>query len=184
MLYIFKTPLKPHPETPGKMVAQNDAGVCQAACHSQVAMCEHDPTVRHEKEGRYLLTLKQQRYLRGVPLTSAQEDAIKSNPDLLLFEGIEEFTQEVEKALDLTPREVIVSPSCVKGDGTPITIDDFPDGWQFGNGVGIGSVLIAESEVCHLSWVVFPDSSIPAVRAAYDTLRSIMESREIRKSKK
>lgn len=176
MLCIFKTPLVPHPDTPGKLQARVDAGACQELCHSQVAICEHDPAVRHQKEGRYLLALETKRYLRGQPITAEQDAALAANPDLLLFNDIEERVEVVGQALDVTPREVIVSPACVKSNGKKITIKDFPDNWSFGNGVTVGvSVPIKSSEPCVLSWAVFPDPSIPAVQASYDALKAIME---------
>ena len=70
----------------------------------------------------------------------------------------------------------MISPSCTKSDRTPITIDDFPDNWSFGNGVSVAvlvpGVTIGEER---LSWAIFPDANAAAVRANYDTLRLIME---------
>ncbi|MCH7737679.1 MAG: hypothetical protein IH872_09810 [Chloroflexi bacterium] len=176
MLCIFKTPLVPHPDMPGKLQAKAAAGACQEACHTQVAMCEHDPTVLHQKEGRYLLALETKRYFRGRPLSQEQETALAANPDLLLFSEIEEREEVAGQALDITPREVMISAACLKSNGKKMTIKDFPAGWNFGNGVTVGvTVPIKNSEPCVLSWVVFPDSNIPAVQASYDALRAIME---------
>ncbi len=76
----------------------------------------------------------------------------------------------VGQALDVTPHEVLISAGCVKRNG------NFPAGWTFGNGVTVGvTVPIKNSEPCVLSWAVFPDASIPAVQAAYDALKAIME---------
>jgi len=176
MICIFKTPLDSHPVDPKKLVARRSAAECQDACHSQVSGCEHDPTVRHCKEGRYLLALERRRFFRGRLLSQEEESALEANPDLLLFGEIEERDEVVGEALDVTPREVIISPACVKSNGRKITVKDFPDGWAFGNGVSVGvTVPIRNSEPCVLSWVVFPDSSAPQVQASYEALRAIME---------
>lgn len=141
MLCIFKTPLDPHPDVPGKVVAQRSAGECQALCDAQVTEGDHDRTVRHAKKGRYLL----------------------------LPTGAEIF--------DLSQREVVISPSCLKSDGTPITISDFPDNWSFGNGITVAATVpIAGSEPCVLSWAIFPDGNAAAVRAQYESLRQLMEN--------
>ena len=89
MICIFKTPLVPHPFIPGKVMASRPASDCQEACHSEIDMCEHDPTVRHQKEGRFLLALELKRYFRGQPLTVEQEAAIEADPNLLLFDKVE-----------------------------------------------------------------------------------------------
>jgi len=177
MLCIFKTPLDPHPDVPGKLIARRSAGDCQAACHTEIAICEHDPTVQHRKEGRYLLNLDRHLVFLGQPLTPVQAAALQRNPDLTLFDEVSEQVEVVSSDLDIIQREVIISPSCVKSDGTPITIDDFPDNWSFGNGVTVaGAVAIRGSRPCILSWVVFPDLSAPAVRASYNRLLEIMET--------
>ena len=176
MICIFKTPLEPHPAITGKLKPRNDAIACQEACHSQIAMCEHDPTVEHRKDGRYLLAIETKQYHRGSPLSPEQVAAITADPGLLLFNDIEERIEVVGQALDVTPREVMISPACVKSNGRKITINDFPSGWTFGNGVTVGvSVPIRNSEPCVLSWAVFPDDSLPAVQATYEALKAIME---------
>ena len=177
MLYIFKTPLDTHPQIPGKMVARRHAGECQTDCHAQVAICEHDPTIRHQKEGRYLLAIDRKRFCRGNPLTLEQEQALERNPDLLLFDKIEEHEEVIAEALDMNPREVVISPSFRKSNGRKITLADFPDNWGFGNGVTVGvTVPIRGSDPCVLSWAIFPASTEPAVQAAYGTLQRIMET--------
>ncbi len=76
----------------------------------------------------------------------------------------------------MTPREVVISPACVKSNGKKITMNDFPAGWTFGDGVTVGvTVPIKNSEPCVLSWAVFPDASIPTVQATYSALKAIME---------
>ncbi len=177
MLCIFKTPIDPHPEVPGKLMARHTAGECQKACHDQVAGCEHDPTVTHHKEGRYLLATERKQYFKGKPLTPQQETALNRSPNLRLFNDIDEIDVVVDVALDLNRREVMISPDCVKSDGTPITIEDFPDGYDFGNGMSVAvTVPIKGSDACILSWATFPDADADAVRARYDTLQQIMES--------
>ena len=177
MLCLFKTPLDPHPEIPNKLVARSDAGECQGVCHSQVAICEHDPTVQHRKEGSYILAMQQQRFLDGKPLTTDQEAALIRNPDLSEFYTIETLDVVVGSALDLNRREVMISPSCVKSDGTPITMADFPDNWTFGNGVSVAvTVPIQGSDPCILSWCSFPVAAERAVRANYAVLQAIMEA--------
>lgn len=176
MLTIFKTPLVEHPAISGKLIAKNAAGQCQDACHDQIGDCEHDPTICHEKDGRYLLALETKRYFRGQPMTAEQDAALVRTPDLVQFSDITEQVEVVGAALDVTPREVMISPACLKSDGQAITINDFPDGWTFGNGVTVGvTVPIRDSEPCVLSWAVFPDSGIAAVQASYEALRAIME---------
>ena len=149
MICIFKTPLDSHPVESGKLVARRSAADCQEACHSQVSNCECDPTVRHQKEGRYLLALERRRYFKGRPLTPEENAAVTANPDLLLFNEIEERDEVIGEALDVTTREVMISPACVKSNGRKITIKDFPEGWTFGNGITVGvTVPIRNSEPC------------------------------------
>jgi hypothetical protein len=176
MICIFKTPLVEHPTIPGKLEAKHGASHCQAACYDQVGDCEHDPTVCHGKDGRYLLALETKRYFRGQPLTAEQDAALVRTPDLIHFTEITDQIEVVGEALDVTPREVMISPACLKSDGQAITINDFPDGWAFGNGMTVGvTVPIKNSAPCVLSWAVFPDSSVAAVQASFDALKAIME---------
>jgi len=177
MLCIFKTICDPHPSITGKLVARKNAGACQALCQALVAVCEHDHTVRHQKEGRYVLAFERKRRFRGVVITPEQESALRRTPDLELF-GLEERDELVGEALDLaSPVGVMISSSCVKSDGTPITLADFPTGWSFGNGVSVGvTVPIAGSDPCVLSYAIFPAGSESVVRAEADVLKNIFEN--------
>jgi len=122
------------------------------------------------------LAFKTKRYFRGEPLTTEQDAALIRTLDLIHFTEITDQIEVVGEAQDVTPREVMISPACLKSDGLAITINDFPDGWTFGNEMTVEvTVPIKNSAPCVLSWAVFPDSRVAAVQAAYEDLRAIME---------
>lgn len=122
--------------------------------------CEHLKTIKHTKEGRELLTLKKETILEAqIRLKN------KHNKEHLPFDPLtvtENDLQEevISSTLSQNPREIYISPSLIKKDGTKITIDDFKDGFSFGNGVTANSsVQLKDENNYFLTWCVFPENT-------------------------
>ena len=87
--------------------------------------------------------------------------------------GCFRLTKVSEQEVTRSPidQDAVFSPSL---DG--LTLDNFPDGFSFGNGVGCNALVPMKDGTLHvLSWVVFPPSQAVAVRARYASLLSLME---------
>lgn len=73
-------------------------------------------------------------------------------------------------------QKVVISEFLKKKDGSPLTIEDFPDGFQFGNGVTAGARVVIQGETLHLTWCVFPDTSESQVKSLWKELDQIIGS--------
>lgn len=128
-----------------------DAKEVQTSIEGQVAAVEHSATIQQRKSGSYTLAFT----LDPTTNTMKKSGEVRDN----------------------TASEVMFSPRARKVDGSPLTIDDFPEDFQFGNGVTCGRTLkLKDGSMVTISWVVFPTLSRPGVMARFTTLRQLMES--------
>lgn len=72
-----------------------------------------------------------------------------------------------------TVASVWISPNLKKADGSPVTLQDFPDGFSFGNGVTCNAtVALKDGSILILSWLLTPADLIPGKLTA---VQQIME---------
>ncbi len=179
MIYIFKTKLEKHPEIKGKLRAVKDANECKELVETDISPIEHSNKVRNTKSGRRVMTFKKVKYIDGELASNQQLEALERNPDLQFFDKTKvEEREELElDTLDTSQMEVTFSDSCIKPDGTTITLDDFPDDFSFGNGITVASsVPIKGAGMMVLSWVCFNDTEKTIVKEKKIQLQNIMEN--------
>jgi len=161
MLYIYKG-TKRIKDQLGNIISQGrDAGTIQNDVHTQIGECEHNASVQHKKEGKNILILKKETIAEA--RTRIQNEHKEKH---LPFDPVSVVEEDLKISLEsesISPilREVYVSPNCKKEDGSDITIDDFPDGWSFGNGVTANaSVRLKNGELVYLTWCSFPEGTV------------------------
>jgi len=125
--------------------------------HPQLPNPETDPSVQHKKEGRNRLMLKKET-LAEAKKRIGDEHSVKHlpfDPTTVTVQDLQESI--VSENIEPAPREAYISPSLKKKDGSPVTIDDFPDNFSFGNGTTANSkVILKDGTELYLTWCVLP----------------------------
>lgn len=181
MLYVFKCPMTPVLDDAGlplvkdgeiKVRAVHHAGECQLAIDAVIGACEHSPEVTYRKDGVYALTRAK---VLAPGLDPRMVKLHEAMPNLQLITEAD-YTARVVGEQRLAGLEVKFSPSL---DGL-FTLEDFPSGFAFGNGVSCGVKLPNRDGVLvNLAWCVLAAATAVAVRndlARYETLRQLMET--------
>lgn len=185
MLCIFSGPTKtiePAVVVNGvtvKKVVRRIAGECQSEIESQVCKCEHSPAICERKEGCFELNLKKETIKEATERIRLEHQRKHLPFDANSVIELDCQTSTVgEKCIAKTPdRIVLVSPALKKDNGMPVTINDFPDSFSFGNGVTCNStVTFKDGSKRIISWCAFPDNMEWTVRAGYNKLRKIFEA--------
>lgn len=175
MLCIFKGKKKIRDEQ-GNVVSQGrDAGMILKDIQAQVCDCEISPTVQHKKEGKNILVLKKETIAQATKRLKAvhTKNHLPFDPSTVVEDDL--ITSIESESIDPAPREVFISPNVKKGDGSPVTIDDFPDDMAFGNAVTANRrVDFDDGSSEYLTWVSIPDG-ITLTNAKREKLRSICE---------
>ena len=140
----------------------------------QLTALEHNPTVRHNKNGLNRVT-EQSVYIdkAGKNLTADEKSYIDSeNANLKSILGIKEGKHPTADVLDLgVTRPVHISPSL---DG--ITMDVFDEDYSFGNGCTVNATkIISEGTSILLTYVVFPEGTT-LTSDQLSTLKTICET--------
>ena len=171
MLCIFNGP------TPLNLTA----GDIQTAIHAQVAPCEHAPSVQHRRDGCYDLQFRQET-LDETHIRLSEENTVG-------VPVIQDMLTRNVAGFDATPKQVVIgatrrsgthsvfiSPNLVKDDNSAVTLADFPDGFDFGNGVTCNSpIRLRDGSMRIVSWASFPASSEEAATARRATLQQLIE---------
>ena len=140
----------------------------------QLTALEHNPAVRHNKNGLNRVT-EQSVYIdkTGKDLTADEKAYIDSQDvSLKTVLGIKEGKQSTADVLDLgVTRPVHISPSL---DG--ITMDVFDEDYYFGNGCTVNATkIISEGTSILLTYTVFPEGTT-LTDDQLATLKTICES--------
>ena len=57
-----------------------------------------------------------------------------------------------------------------------ITLDDFPDGHSFGNGITLNATVpLKDISQARISWVIFDDADAPFIRSHFAALCEVVE---------
>jgi len=145
--------------------------------HAQLPNPQYGSEIQHKKEGLNRLTLKKET-LAEAKKRIGDEHATQHlpfDPTTVTAQDLQETI--VSESIEQSPREVYISPSLKKKDGSPVTIGDFPDNFSFGNGTTANvKVPLKDGTELFLSWCVLPYGTnlTPAHKNA---LHSIIASR-------
>ena len=186
MLLIFKSERTAITDASGNPVLGNDGTLrmhpvvdpleAMVAIAPTVA-CECAPTVKFCKDGWHQLTLGQELAYRNRPLGQTLIDRLASDAPLeptLRATGDLTDTTTVTSDVCHAGLEITISSSC--GD---LTINDFPEHRQFGNGITCGRRVICwrngESRILHINIVCLPIGTVLSA-AQYNTIKGIMEA--------
>lgn len=175
MLCIFRGP------TPLNMTA----GKIQSDISIQIGKAEHSTTFQERQDGPYdledrLETLDEVK----VRLSSENRVGVAVIEDMLTrgIGNLDIAPQQVLTGAETKRpglRKLMLSPNLKKANGGPITIIDFPDDFQFGNGVTCNSTVTLKDGSSHLfSWCILSPATAALVEGdslKYDALRQLME---------
>jgi len=134
------------------------AGDIQEDIHAQVGPCEHAATKQCRSGGLFALDLVKETI--GAATKRLREEHAKKHLPFDASTVRDEDCLTTQVGESRSSLVVFVSPSLLKDDGTPVTIEDFRDNHSFGNGVTANSrVELKDGSVRHLSWCVFPEGT-------------------------
>lgn len=134
-----------------------DATCIQADIHSQIGSCEHGQEIQHRKEGRCVLGIKKET-IQEATLRIKKDHADKHLPfDASTVVDSDLEVSVISEAISPLKRDVFIDPALRKADGSPVLLDDFPDGHSFGNGVTANSLVkLKDGTKLFLTWCIFP----------------------------
>lgn len=162
-----------------KKVVRRIAGECQSEIHLQCGdICEHSPTIQERKEGCFELNLKKETIAEATARIREEHrrQHLPFDPNSVTEADCQTSTAGEKCIAKISDRTVIVSPALKKDDGTPVSIEDFPENFTFGNGVTCNStVRFKDGSKRIISWCVCTDESESTVGAKFNIMRKIFE---------
>ncbi len=181
MLYIFAGPTTvTQPAENGNKAKYLDAGEAQSLIG--FGNCEHDKDCQHRKEGRFQKTFRPETVEeRKVRVGSNIGRVRKAISRLASIVGRDVYADypllNIETGEVVEAQDVWISSNLKKDDGSPVTIDDFPENHSFGNGVSCNiQVRLRDGSIKLMSWCILTPLAHGNMNAAKrENIRAAME---------